>query len=111
MSRTALAVAAALLLRPALFAQVPAVPAAPAAAAPAVPGAVPAAVPAAPAAPANIWSMICMTPEQRERCRQRICASPLAQLLGGMLTPARAFSGGMIPKMCPGPLDANPNDL
>lgn len=108
MSRTACAVALALLPGPALFAQVPAVPVVPVA--PAVPGAVAPAVPAA--APAgNLWSFLCMTPEQKARCKQKLCASPLIQMLGGMLAPVRAVSGGLLPRVCPGPLDANPADL
>ena len=86
-------------------AQAPAVAAG--AAAPAAAGvAAPAAAPAG-----NIWSKICMTPEQKAACKQKICASPIIQLLGGALAPARAFSGGLLPPFCPPPGAANAADL
>lgn len=100
MLRTTLAAA---LIGARLYAQVPAVPAAPPIAAPAAPAA------AAPAG--NIWSKICLTPEQKAKCKEHICASPLTQLMGGFLTPYRAMSGGLMQPFCPGPLDANPADL
>ena len=80
---------------------------APAAAAPAAAAAAPAA--AAPAG--NIWSKICLTPEQKAACKAKLCASPIVQLLGGALAPARAFSGGLVPRFCPAPGQANPADL
>ena len=83
---------------------------APAGAAAAAPAGAPAV--AAPAAPAgNIWSKICLTPEQKEACKKKLCASPIVQLLGGALAPARAFSGGLLPPFCPPPGTANPADL
>jgi hypothetical protein len=95
-----------------LFAQVPAAPAVtgvPGAAA--GPTATAAAGGAATGAPANIWSRLCPTEEQCQKFKNKLCASPIGQLLGGILTPYRAMTGGIIPKWCPGPLDANPADL
>ncbi|MFQ3593917.1 MAG: hypothetical protein SNJ82_12120, partial [Gemmataceae bacterium] len=43
--------------------------------------------------------------------KKKLCASPIGQLVGGILTPYRAMTGGIIPKWCPGPLDANAADL
>lgn len=63
------------------------------------------------AAPKNIWSFLCMTPEQKAACKAKLCASPLVKFMGGALTPARAFSGGLLPQCCPNANDANPNDL
>ena len=80
----------------------PGVPAAPAAAAPAA---------AAAAGAGNIWSKLCLTPEQKRSARRGTVASPLVQLAGGMLAPYRAFSGGMMQPFCPGPLTPNPADL
>jgi hypothetical protein len=73
------------------------VPAAPAAAAPAA-GA-PAAAPAA--APGNMWSFICLTPEQKQACKEKICNCALGQMLNNGLKPMGAFSGGIIGPFCP----------
>lgn len=70
-----------------------------------------AATAAAPAAPKNLFSFLCPTPEQCKQCRDHLCSCTLAPLIGGMLAPARAFSGGLVPDLCPGPNDANPNNL
>jgi hypothetical protein len=104
-----------------LPAQVPGVPAAPAlpgaAAAPGAAGAAAgatdptaAAAGAAPAAaPANnLWSFLCPSPAQLAACKQKLCASPLAQFFGSALAPARALSGGLMPTCCP---VASPADL
>jgi hypothetical protein len=101
------AMAASLVFHSSLFAQAPAIPGVPAA--PAVPGA-PAAAPA-PAAAGNIWSKICLTPEQKQACKQKLCAIPLVQMFNGTLTPLSAMSGGLLPSCCPGPNQANPADL
>jgi hypothetical protein len=109
-------------------AQIPGIPAAPAApAAPPVPGApgVPggagsAASSAMPSSatsalgnqqPQNIWSKICLTDDQRAKCRKRICECSLFQMFGAMLKPAMMMSGGLIKPICPGPNDATPEDL
>lgn len=94
-------------LAPVASAQVPAVPAVPVV--PVAPVAAPLAPGVAPmAAPRNIWSFLCMTPEQRAACRQKICDCPLGQLLNNSLAPATAFTGGLVPPLCP-PVD--PRDL
>lgn len=83
---------------------IPAVPGVPSAAAPAT-----GAAPAAP--PSNIWSMLCMTPAQKQACQQKLCSMQAVQFLGGALTPVSALSGGLLPSCCPGPNSANPADL
>jgi hypothetical protein len=55
--------------------------------------------------------MLCMTPEQKAACKQRLCAIPMVQFFGAAMAPARMFSGGLMPSCCPGPNDANPADL
>jgi hypothetical protein len=111
----AAALAAILLVQSPLLAQIPGIPGIPgmggaagaAGAAGAVPGA--AAPPAAPAAaPNNIWSKLCMTPDQAQACLQKICACPLVQFLQGALVPVSALSGGLISGCCPA---INPLDL
>lgn len=104
------AVIALLLVVSPLFAQVPGVPGAATGAA-VGPTTTAAAAGAATGAPQNIWSRLCPTEEQCQKLKNKLCASPIGQLLGGVLTPYRAMTGGLIPKWCPGPLDANPADL
>jgi hypothetical protein len=88
--------AAGLLLTAALSPQGQAqVPAAPAAAAPA------AAAPAAAPPPANMWSMICLSPEQLALCKAKLCSCGLVQLMNNGLKPIGAFSGGIIGPCCP----------
>ena len=86
-------------------AQVPAIPAAPAVpAVPTAPGAAglaTTAAPAAPAAPSNLWSFLCMTPDQKAACKAKLCALPITQLFGNMLAPVSLFSGGLITSCCP----------
>jgi hypothetical protein len=55
--------------------------------------------------------MIMMTPEQKAALRAKICSMPIFQVIGGMLTPLRAMTGGIPHKICPGPNDPNPADL
>jgi hypothetical protein len=93
-----------------LFTQPPLNAQAPAPAVPAAPIVPPTTTPA-PAAPNNLWSFLCPTPAQCAACKQKLCASPLAQFMGSALAPARALSGGLLPKCCPGPNDPNPADL
>src|SRR5437588_8836439 len=92
---------------------VPGVPAAPAAAggpaavATAGPGGV--ATAAAPgAAPNNIWSFLCMTPEQKAAKKDKFCSSPLGQLINNSLAPASALTGGVLGGCCP---PVSPKDL
>src|SRR5581483_5336257 len=72
---------------------VPAVPAAPAAAAPAVA--------AAPAAPQNLWSFLCMTPDQKAACKDKFCKSALGKMVTSMSGPVGMYSGGLIGNCCP----------
>jgi hypothetical protein len=96
-----LALLACLGVTPGLWAQIPAapvVPIAPVAAAP-VAAAPVAAAPPAPA-PANLWSFLCPDLAKLAACKAMFCASPLGQLVNGMLAPASALSGGII-NCCP----------
>jgi hypothetical protein len=96
----------AMVVTPALRAQMPGVPSAPAPpAAPAVPG-----VPGAPPGPANIWSYLSPSADQLSACKQKFCAHPIGQFINNMLKPATLFSGGLISPCCP-PDQPNPNDL
>lgn len=52
-----------------------------------------------------------MTPEQKQACKQKICAIPFMQFLNGGLAPVSALTGGLVPGCCPGPNQANPADL
>ena len=105
MLRHALSCAAiAALLQSPAFAQVPVVPAAPV---------VPVA-PVAPAAappPANLWSFLMKTPEQKAAFRAHLCRSPIVQFIGNFLAPARALSGGLLPRVCPDPNGPKAADL
>jgi hypothetical protein len=74
---------------------VAAVPAAPVAAVPGAPVAAPA------AAPNNIWTFLCLSPEQKLACKIRFCNSALGQMLNNGLQPVGAFSGGIIGPCCP----------
>src|SRR5581483_2641473 len=86
---------------------VPAPPAAAGAAAvPAVPAA--AAPAAAPAAPDNIWTFLCLSPEQKAACKTKFCNSALGQMLNNGLKPIGAISGGLMGNCCP---SLNPADL
>lgn len=98
-------------------AQFPSVPGVPAT--PGVPAAPSAATPAA-ASPAtsafqggggNIWSKICLTPEQKAACKKHWCESGIGQMFGMMMKPMTFATGGMIKGCCPGPNDAKPEDL
>lgn len=105
-----------------LRAQIPGVPSAPAVpAAPGIPGA--GSIPGAPAAPAvpgapttaaapkgNLFDMLCPTDDQIKKCKDKICNCPLGQMLNSMIMPITAFSGGLIPPLCP-PDQPNPADL
>jgi hypothetical protein len=79
--------------------QVPAAPAAGAAVA-GDPAAMAAAAAAAPP-PANLWSFFCMTPLQKDACKQKLCATPIGQMLNNSLKPVSVFSGGLLPECCP----------
>jgi hypothetical protein len=87
-----------------LAAQIWAQPAIPAPPPPPPPAA---AAAAAGAAPKNIWSMICLTPEQRKACQERCCQSPLGMLLSGVAGPASMLSGGLIQNKCALPTTAD----
>lgn len=49
----------------------------------------------------TIWARLGISQEQREFCRRKICRTPAGQLLGRLMAPVSAFSGGIIPPFCP----------
>ncbi|MCE9532709.1 MAG: hypothetical protein K8T89_16555 [Planctomycetes bacterium] len=76
------------------------------------PAATPATATAAAGGAKNIWSMICLTPEQKAACKAKFCKSGIGKLINGMLAPAAAMTGGIIGPCCPDPNKvANPDDL
>jgi hypothetical protein len=82
-------------------AQVPAIPAAPAA--PAAAGAVPAAAPAG-----HLWSLICMTPDQKANLKNCFCNSALGKMISTTAGPLALYSGGLLGSFCPtGPTAAD----
>jgi hypothetical protein len=70
----------------------------------------PAPIPAT-APPRNIWTFLCLSPEQRARCKAKFCASQFGQLTNNSLAPVAALTGGVIPQCCPDPNQVNPADL
>src|SRR5262245_63282455 len=60
-------------------------------------------VPAAPAAPApaNLFSFLCPTAPQLKECKDKICSSPLGQLMNNALRPVSIFTGGILGNCCP----------
>jgi hypothetical protein len=49
----------------------------------------------------TIWARLGISQEQREFCRRKICRTPAGQLIGRLMAPVSAFSGGVIPPFCP----------
>ncbi len=49
----------------------------------------------------TIWARLGVSQEQREFCRRKICRTPAGALLGRLMAPVSAFSGGIIPPFCP----------
>jgi hypothetical protein len=49
----------------------------------------------------TIWARLGIAQEQREFCRRKICRTPAGQLIGRLMAPVSAFSGGVIPPFCP----------
>ncbi len=49
----------------------------------------------------TIWARLGISQEQREFCRRKICRTPAGQLIGRLMAPVTAFSGGVIPPFCP----------
>lgn len=86
-------------------AQFPAVPVPPPVpAAPGIPaaGAAPAAAP-----PRNIFSMFCMTPEQKAACKQKFCNSAIGKMFNSMAAPLGMMTGGLAGPTCNGPSPAD----
>ena len=84
---TALGVLASVALAPGLYAQVPDVPAT----APATASAIPT---------KNIWSMFCLTPDQAAKCKDKLCNSPLGQMLTSAAKPVTLMTGGLLFANC-----------
>ena len=49
----------------------------------------------------TIWARLGISQEQREFCRRKICRTPAGQLMGRLMAPVSALSGGVIPPFCP----------
>jgi hypothetical protein len=77
-----------------LWAQVPAGP--PPAAVPAVTP-----VPAAPAGGGTIWNFFGINKAGLRECKVKLCKSNIGLMMGNMLKPASAMSGGLLPQCCP----------
>jgi hypothetical protein len=89
---TALGLLASSALTPSLYAQIPDVPAAP--------SATTAASTAAGLPTRNIWSNFCLTPDQAAKCRDKLCNSPLGQMLTSAAKPLTLMSGGLLFAKC-----------
>lgn len=87
-----------------------------------IPGTTPGPVGTVPVAPVaatpatggmTLWQFLGCTMENKARCKEYLCRTPIGQLLNNMLTgPVGAFSGGMIPPLCPTvPTDKQLQDL
>src|SRR5947209_7773170 len=57
------------------------------------------AVPAV-AAPTNLWTFLCLTPDQKAACRDAWCKSPFGQLSSSAMGPVSGLAGGLIPNCC-----------
>jgi hypothetical protein len=82
-------------IAPSVWAQVPGVTNGSAAATQAATAAAPA------SSPANFWSFFCKTPAQSLACKEKLCNSPLGQLLNNGMKPMGMFSGGLLGPCCP----------
>jgi hypothetical protein len=87
-------------LTPGLWAQVPTPPVPP------VPGGLPAAVPGAPAAPAaaapgGLCQFLGLSSAQLDACKQRLCQTPMGQLLNNSFKPIGVLTGGILGNCCP----------
>lgn len=58
------------------------------------------AIPATPAAPANLWSFLCLTPEQKANCKNCFCNSALGKMVSSATAPMSAMTGGLIQNRC-----------
>ncbi len=63
--------------------------------------AAPAALAAPVAAPRTLWSSLGLSAASIHACRDKLCASPLGQMMNGMLLPMGSLTGGLIPTICP----------
>jgi hypothetical protein len=52
------------------------------------------------AAPNNLWSFLCMTPEQKMACKTCFCNSPIGQMTSAATAPLSLMSGGLITNRC-----------
>ncbi|MCE9562684.1 MAG: hypothetical protein K8U57_11615 [Planctomycetes bacterium] len=86
------------------YGQFPSVPSAPVPVAPPITPSV--ATPGA-AAPRNIFSMFCMTPDQKAACKAKFCNSAIGKVVNSMLSPLGAVTGGLIGPTCSGPSPAD----
>jgi hypothetical protein len=49
----------------------------------------------------TIWGFFGLSHQSLAACREKLCRCQLGQLLNSMTTPASAFTGGLIPPLCP----------
>jgi HEAT repeat protein len=56
---------------------------------------------AAPAQPTTLWSFLGLSCDQIAKCKAKICATPLGQLMNNATKPMTLFSGGLIGGCCP----------
>lgn len=58
--------------------------------------------PPAPAAPTkNLWSFLCLSPEQRAACKAKFCNSALGKMISNAGKPLSMMTGGMLGGCCP----------
>ena len=58
---------------------------------------------AAASTPKNLWSFLIPSASQKQACQEKLCQHALFQMLGQMLAPMHALTGGLIGGKCSGP--------
>ncbi len=48
----------------------------------------------------NLWSFLLPSADQKAKCRECLCNSPLGEMLKGAAGPVAGISGGLIPPIC-----------
>ena len=58
--------------------------------------------------PQNLWSFLCMTPDQKAACKARFCNSAIGKMMTSMSGPLQLSTGGLLGNFCPkGPTAAD----
>jgi hypothetical protein len=52
-------------------------------------------------APTTLWSFLGLTFDQKQACKDKLCQTPIGQLLNNSLMPIGALSGGLLGSCCP----------